>query len=120
MSCVPLAVLLPGSSRHLPEAGLTSVPLTTCHCWFAPPLQVHHSMRVPLAVLFPVISRQPPSMVTVPLLLMVQLCAAATPLQSNICTLLPGVAAALASSMHLAVLTPDTNGPVRVPPAAWP
>src|SRR3954451_8437942 len=94
-SCVPLVVMPAGSSKHLPVAGLTSCPLIGCHCWFAPPLHVHHSTRVPLAELFPVISRQPPSMVMVPLLFMVQLCAAAKPLQSNICTLLPGVAAAL-------------------------
>src|SRR5689334_13592896 len=109
-----------GSSKHLPVAGLTSCPLTARHCWFAPPLQGHHSRRVPLAELLPVISRQPPSIVMVPLVLMVQLCAAAKPLQSNICTLLPGVAAALLLSRHLAPLTPDTIGPVRLPPATWP
>src|ERR1039458_4497395 len=48
MSCVPFAVLEPGSSRHLPEAGLTSCPPLACHCWLAPPLQVHHSTSVPL------------------------------------------------------------------------
>ena len=47
-SWVPLAVLDPGSSRHLPEAGLTRVPLLACHCWFPPPLQSHSSIRVPL------------------------------------------------------------------------
>jgi hypothetical protein len=31
-SCVPLVVLLWKSSRHLPVAGLTSCPLTACHC----------------------------------------------------------------------------------------
>src|SRR6266545_3697899 len=74
-SCVPLVVLRAGSSKHLPEAGLTNCPLTACHCWLPPPLQGHHSMSVPLAELFPVISRQPP--------LMVQLCAPAKPLQST-------------------------------------
>src|SRR5882762_5052596 len=83
-SCVPLVVLCAGSSKHLPEAGLTNCPLTACHCWLPPPSQVHHSMRVPLVVLFPVISRQPPLMVMVPLLLTVQFCAPVLPLQSHI------------------------------------
>ena len=48
MSWVPLVVLEAGSSRHLPEAGLTSAPPLACHCWLAPPLQDHHSIRVPL------------------------------------------------------------------------
>ena len=39
----PFAVLKFGSSRHLPEAGLTSEPLPPgCHTWLAPPLQNHH------------------------------------------------------------------------------
>jgi nucleotidyltransferase/DNA polymerase involved in DNA repair len=47
-SCVPSVVLNAGSSRHLPDTGLTISPLTAIHCWFAPPLQVHSSMSVPL------------------------------------------------------------------------
>src|ERR1039458_4990714 len=44
----PVGGVGPGSSRHLPEAGLTRVPLLACHCWFPPPLQSHSSIRVPL------------------------------------------------------------------------
>src|ERR1700745_3369563 len=112
MSWVRLAVLKLGSSRHLPEAGLTSCPLTACHCWLPPPLQVHSSTRVPLLKLAPVMSRQPPSMVTVPLLLTVQFCAAALPSQSHIWTLVPLAPLPLLSSTHLAPLTPDVIGPV--------
>src|SRR6266581_4761695 len=116
-SWVPLVVLNPGSSRHLPEAGLTSSPFTACHCWLAPPLQVHHSMRVPLAVLAPVMSMQPPSICRVPLLATVQFCAAVLPSQSHICTLLPGVPLPLLLSTQLAPLSPATIGPVApLPP----
>src|SRR6266567_117678 len=92
--------------------GLTNCPLTACHCWFDPPLHVHHSMRVPLAELAPVMSRQPPSIWIVTLLATVQLCAAANPLHVNIWTLLPGVAAALLLSTHTEPLSPATIGPV--------
>ena len=71
-SCVPLVVLPLGSSRHLPEAGLTSAPLLAVHCWLVPPLQVHSSTLVPFEKLAPVMSRQPPSMVMVALALTVQ------------------------------------------------
>jgi DNA-binding LacI/PurR family transcriptional regulator len=47
-SWVPFVVLPSGSSRHLPEAGLTSAPFSAVHCWLPPPLQVHSSTRVPL------------------------------------------------------------------------
>ena len=47
-SWVPLVVLPLGSSRHLPEVGLTRAPFWAFHCWLAPPLQVHSSTRVPL------------------------------------------------------------------------
>jgi hypothetical protein len=47
-SCVPLAVLPLGSSRHLPEVGLMICPFTTSHFWFAPPQHVYHWMGVPL------------------------------------------------------------------------
>src|SRR6476469_6166104 len=116
MSWVPLAVLELGSSRHLPEAGLTSVPLVAVHCWLPPPLQVHSSTRVPLLKLAPVMSMQPPSMVRVPLVLTVQFCAAALPSQSHICTLVPFAPLPLLSSTHLALFTPDTIVPVAPPP----
>src|SRR5512146_3248816 len=106
MSCVPFAVLKFGSSRHLPEAGLTSAPFVACHCWLLPPLQVHSSMRVPLLKLAPVMSMQPPAMVRVPLLLTVQFWAAALPSQSHICTLVPLAPLPLLSSTHLLELTP--------------
>src|SRR5690242_21160532 len=105
-----------GSSRHLPDAGLTSCPLTACHCWLEPPLQVHSSTRVPLLKLAPVMSMQPPSMVKVPLLLTVQFCAAALPSQSHICTLVPLAPLPLLSSTHLAPLRPEVIGPVAPPP----
>ena len=57
-------------------------------------------------------SMQPPSIVRVPLLFTVQFCAAVLPSQSHICTLLPPVAAPLLLSMHLALLSPATMGPV--------
>src|ERR1700722_577229 len=117
MSCVPLVVLEAGSSRHLLEAGLTSSPFVACHCWLAPPLQVHSSIRVPLLVLAPVMSMQPPSIVSVPLLFTVQFCAAVLPSQSHICTLLALAPLPLLLSTHLALLTPATMGPVApVPP----
>src|SRR5258708_30390378 len=90
MSCVPSVVLEPGSSRHMPEAGLTSSLLPSAfHCWLAPPLHDHHSISVPLVYLAPVMSMQPPSMVSVPLLFTVQFCAAVLPSHAHICTLLP-------------------------------
>src|ERR1039457_7054113 len=116
MSCVPFVTLEPGSSRHLPEAGWTSVPLVACHCWLLPPLQVHNSIRVPLLKLAPVMSMQPPSMVRVPLLLTVQFCAEALPSQSHICTLLPLAPLPLLLSTHLELLRPDTIGPGAPPP----
>src|SRR5579859_2799767 len=66
-SWVPLVVLELGSSRHRPEAGLTSSPEElACHCWLPPPLQVQSSTRLPLAVPLLVTSRQPPSTRRVP------------------------------------------------------
>src|SRR6266702_3621764 len=113
MSCVPAAVLKPGSSRHMPEVGLTSSLLPSAfHCWLAPPLQVHHSMSVPLVYLAPVMSRQPPSIVTVPLVAAVQFCAPVLPSQFHICTLLPLVAAALLLSMQTEPLSPAAVIPV--------
>ena len=32
-----------GSSRHLPDTGLTRAPLCDCQCWLAPPVQVNSS-----------------------------------------------------------------------------
>src|SRR3984957_14094327 len=91
ISCVPSAVLEAGSSRHMPEVGLTSSLLPSAsHCWLAPPLHGHHSTSVPSVYLAPVMSRQPPSMVSVPLLVTVQFCAA-VPSHAHICTLLPSV-----------------------------
>src|ERR1700733_13057149 len=55
-SWVPLAVLEPGSSRHLPEAGLTRAPLVAFHCWLAPPLQSHIWILMPSAVDWPLSS----------------------------------------------------------------
>src|SRR5258708_14979407 len=112
MSCVPLVVLDPGSSRHIPECGFTISPLEAVHCWLAPPLQAHNSMRVPLVYLAPVMSMQPPAMVRVPLLLTVQFCALVLPSQSQICTLVPLVPLPLLSSTHLELLRPDTILPV--------
>src|SRR6202451_2138765 len=87
MSCVPSVVLEAGSSRHMPEVGLNSSPLSASHCWLAPPLHGHHSISVPSVYLAPVMSMQPPSMVSVPLLLTVQFCAAVVPSHAHICTL---------------------------------
>src|SRR6185312_17349028 len=114
-SWVPLAVLEPGSSRHLPEAGLTSWPLLARHCWLAPPLQVHSSMRVPLAVLAPVMSMHLPRTCTVPLDSTVQAWLA-PPLQSQIWILVPSAEDWPLSSTHLALLTPAVIGPVTPPP----
>src|SRR3984885_2424984 len=112
MSCVPFAVLELGSSRHIPECGFTISPLDASHCWLAPPLQVHHSIRVPLVYLAPVMSMQPPSMVRVPLLLTVQFCAPVLPSQVHICTLLPLAPLPLLLSPHSELLRPDTIVPV--------
>src|ERR1700728_281384 len=112
MSCVPSAVLEAGSSRHMPEVGLTSSPLSASHCWLAPPLHVHHSISVPSVYLAPVMSRQPPSMVRVPLLLTVQFCAPVLPSQVQICTLLPLAPLPLLLSTHSELLRPDTIVPV--------
>src|SRR5882757_10998117 len=112
MSCVPFAVLEPGSSRHIPECGFTISPLDACHCWLAPPLQVHHSTRVPLVYLAPVMSMQPPSMVRVPLLLAVQFCAPVLPSHVHICTLLPLVPLALLLSTQSLLSSPATIVPV--------
>src|SRR5919204_5684637 len=62
ISCrVPSVVVLPGSSRHLPDPVPTrEEPAPTVHCWFVPPLQVHSSTRVPLTVPLPVTSRHLP------------------------------------------------------------
>src|SRR5579863_6434440 len=116
MSCVPLAVFDAGSSRHIPECGFTISPLDASHCWLAPPLQVHHSIRVPLVYLAPVMSMQPPSMVRVPLLLTVQFCAPVLPSHAQICTLVPGVPLPLLSSTHFELLRPDTIVPVAPDP----
>src|ERR1700722_7201049 len=115
MSCVPLVVLEPGSSRHIPECGFTISPLDAVHCWLAPPLQVHNSIRVLLTYLAPVMSMQPPAMVRVPLLLTVQFCALVLPSQSQICTLVPAVPLPLLSSTHFELLRPDTIVPVAPP-----
>src|ERR1700722_7196725 len=108
MSGVPSVVLEPGSSRHMPEVGLTSSPLSASHCWLAPPLHVHHSISVPSVYLAPVMSRQPPSMVRVPLLLTVQFCAPVLPSQAHICTLLPSVPLALLLSTQRGLPPPAT------------
>src|SRR5882757_8787 len=112
MSCVPFAVLEPGSSRHIPECGFTISPLDAAHCWLAPPLQVHNSIRVPLVYLAPVTSMQPPSIVSVPLLLTVQFCAPVLPSQAHIWTLLPAVPLALLLSTQSLLLSPATIVPV--------
>src|ERR1700735_1481508 len=113
ISCVPSSVLEPGSSRHMPEVGLTSslVP-SASHCWLAPPLHGHHSTSVPSVYLAPVMSRQSPSMVSVPLLLTVQFCAAVLPSHAHICTLLPSVALALLLSTQSELSSPATIVPV--------
>src|ERR1017187_5281704 len=51
ISWVPFAVLNLGSSRHLRETGLTSVPCTGFHCWLAPPEQVYSWTGALLAAL---------------------------------------------------------------------
>src|SRR6516164_3794774 len=112
-SWVPFVVLKPGSSRHRPDTGFTSIPFTGSHCWLAPPLQVHSSTRVPLAVPAPVMSMHEPLMRIVPSVSMVQFCAA-PPLQSHICTLVPLALEFPLSSTHLAVLSPAMIGPVGV------
>src|ERR1700761_672248 len=96
----------------MPDAGFTSSPLDASHCWLAPPLQVHHSIRVPLVYLAPVMSMQPPSMVRVPLLLTVQFCARVLPSHPHICTLFPSVAAVLLLSTQSLVSSPATIVPV--------
>src|SRR5215472_13551558 len=96
----------------MPECGFTISPLDAVHCWLAPPLHGHHSMRVPLVYLAPVMSMQPPSIVSVPLELTVQFCAPVLPSQSQIWTLLPLVPLALLLSTHLVLLRPDTIVPV--------
>src|ERR1700722_9159446 len=112
MSCVPFAVLELGSSRHIPECGVTISPLVASHCWLAPPLQVYHSIWAPLVYLAPVMSMQPPSMVRVPLLLTVQFCAPVLPSQAHICTLLPSVPLALLLSTQSELSSPATIVPV--------
>src|SRR2546421_10334803 len=87
-SCVPFVTLNPGSSRHRPDTGLTSIPFTGSHCWLAPPLQVHSSTRVPLPVPAPVTSMHEPLIRMVPSAWMVQVCAA-VPLQAHISILVP-------------------------------
>src|ERR1700722_14318895 len=112
MSCVPSVVLEPGASRHMPEVGLTSSPLSASHCWLAPPLHVHRAISVPSVYLAPVMSMQPPPMVSVPLLLTVQFCAPVLPSQAHICTLLPSVPLALLLSTQSALSSPATIVPV--------
>src|SRR5579859_8028811 len=110
-SWVPLAVLEPGSSRHLPEAGLTRVPLLACHCWLAPPLQAHSSISVPLAVPAPVMSMHLPNTCSVPSEATVH-CWLAPPLQSHISILVPLAVDCALSSTHLPELAPAVIGPV--------
>src|SRR5689334_10835759 len=51
LSLVPLAVALPGTSRHSPDCTPVMVPLAlTFHCWFGCPLQSQITTWVPLAV----------------------------------------------------------------------
>ena len=109
---MPFAVLPLGSSRHLPDAGLTREPLLPGrHTWLAPPLQNHHSMGVlSLRALAPVMSRPPPIRM-VPSGADCQLCAVRTPLHEKICTWVPAVVDALARSMQSPELTRDTIGP---------
>src|SRR5271155_3903093 len=105
-SWVPLAVLEPGSSRHLPEAGLTSSPLLACHCWLAPPLHCHSSIKVPLAVLAPVMSRHLPKTCTFPLDATVHDWLA-PPSQSQTWIFAPLAVDLALSSTHLALFTPE-------------
>ena len=49
-SRVPLALLLPVASRHLPDPVLTRVPLLKVHFWAAVALQSYSWILVPLAV----------------------------------------------------------------------
>src|SRR6202035_3140928 len=107
-------VLNPGSSRHLPETGFTSSPFTASHCWFAPPLQVHSSIRAPLAVLPPVMSRHLPLIPTVPLDAIVHVCAATLLPQFHICTFVPSTAEPPLASAHSAVSSPAIICPLGV------
>src|SRR5436305_2046770 len=109
-SWVPFVTLNPGSSRHRPDTGLTSIPFTASHCWLPPPLQVHSSTRVPLAVPAPVMSMHEPLILMVPSVWMVQFCAA-VPLQSHISILVPLAPELELSSTHLAAWLPALTGP---------
>src|ERR1700744_1570778 len=81
-SCVPGVALQAGSSRHLLDCALTSVPSIGVHRWLAPPSHLPRPARLPIAVT----SRHLPLMVMVPAELTVQFWATSSALQSAICT----------------------------------
>src|ERR1700749_1454486 len=68
-SWVPQVVLELGSSRHLPDCGLSSSPFAWgTQVWLAPPLQPHRSTSVPSAVdPAPTTSRHMPLFIMTPL-----------------------------------------------------
>src|ERR1700689_2053212 len=67
-SRVPGFVLEPGSSRHFPDAVLSSAPSGCCaHTWLAAPEQFSRSVScVPAAEVPPLVSRHRPKSVSVP------------------------------------------------------
>ena len=107
---MPFAALKPGSSRHLPDTGLISVPFTAIHCWFPPPLQVNSSMSAPFAVLAPTMSIHLPLIWMVPFAAIVHRCAA-EPLQLYICTWVPFAAEPPLTSTHVPALSPAVMAP---------
>src|SRR5215471_9048652 len=99
VSCLPLAVLLPGSVRHRPDRGLTSSPpVCSCHRCAVLPLQVYRSAGVPLAALLT--RRHLPWIRSVSSCTTVHFCAA-EPLQVQMTTLVPFAVLLPLSSRHL-------------------
>src|SRR4051812_20477849 len=98
---VPLLLLDAGSSRHLPDLGLRSVPLDCgCHTWLAAPVQVHTTTAEWFDRPSPPMFMHLPSARRVPSDPRVH-CCAPVPLQSHSWTAVPSAVFEWSTSTHL-------------------
>src|SRR5882757_3484979 len=108
-----LLVLVPaGSSRHLPDSGLTRARVEELylHCCAPVPLQAHNCTLVRSAVPLAATSRHLPNARRVPSPGTVHFCAA-VPLHVKMSTWVPFAVCCWYTSTHLPA-TPDVTGPV--------
>src|SRR3981081_4347500 len=116
VSCVPLAVLLLGSTRSVPEVLLTKVPSErSVQNWLASPSQDPRAIRVPAAVPAFWGTKQLPKIRRVPSGSTVQSFSAASAMHCQIWILVPLAVPAPASLMHkFAVVSLDVMAPGSV------